>query len=69
MPHSLTSALAVTGALDPAISADCMRQTWLRCYVCGELAELACAGHRAMDETPLQLIRIVEDFLRAGDHG
>ncbi|AVZ76189.1 alpha/beta hydrolase [Streptomyces lunaelactis] len=57
-------ALAVTGALDPAISADFMRQTWLRCYARGELAELACAGHHAMDETPLQLIRTVEDFLR-----
>ncbi|MFI1398111.1 alpha/beta fold hydrolase [Streptomyces sp. NPDC020681] len=62
---SETPALAVTGALDPAISADFMRQTWMRCYERGELAELACAGHHAMDETPLQLIRTVEDFLRA----
>jgi pimeloyl-ACP methyl ester carboxylesterase len=44
-----TPALAVTGALDPAISADFMRQTWLRCYVRGEVVELACAGHHAMD--------------------
>ncbi|GAA1511859.1 hypothetical protein GCM10009730_15720 [Streptomyces albidochromogenes] len=29
------------------------------------LAELPGAGHCAMDETPLQLIRTVEDFLRA----
>jgi pimeloyl-ACP methyl ester carboxylesterase len=66
---SETPALAVTGALDPAISADFMRQTWLRCYVRGEVVELTCAGHHAMDETPLQLIRTVEDFLRAGVHG
>jgi hypothetical protein len=46
-----------------------MRQTWLRCYARGELVEPACAGHHAMDETPLQLIRTVEDFLRAGVHG
>lgn len=62
---SPTPALAVTGALDPAISADFMRQTWLPVYARGELVELACAGHHAMDETPLQLIRTVEDFLRA----
>ncbi|MFF3458443.1 alpha/beta fold hydrolase [Streptomyces sp. NPDC002730] len=62
---STTPALAVTGALDPAISADFMRRTWLRCYARAKLAELACAGHHAMDETPLQLIRTVEDFLRA----
>ncbi|MGW7368905.1 alpha/beta fold hydrolase [Streptomyces sp. NPDC054841] len=62
---STVPALAVVGALDPAISADLMRETWLRSYLRGELAELAAAGHHAMDETPLQLIRTVEDFLRA----
>ncbi|QEU91098.1 alpha/beta fold hydrolase [Streptomyces kanamyceticus] len=63
-------ALTVTGALDPALSADLMRSTWLRSYVHGELAELATAGHYAMDEVPLELIRTVEDFLRAdGDGG
>ncbi|MDH2392051.1 alpha/beta hydrolase [Streptomyces sp. HNM0663] len=60
-----TPALAVTGALDPAITAALMRQTWMRCYPEAELAELDCAGHHAMDETPLQLVRTVEDFLRA----
>ncbi|MFI1467847.1 alpha/beta fold hydrolase [Streptomyces wuyuanensis] len=58
-------ALAVTGALDPAVNARLMQDTWMRSYAQGELAELAHAGHYAMDETPLQLIRIVEDFLRA----
>ncbi|MEV6394348.1 alpha/beta hydrolase [Streptomyces sp. NPDC051907] len=66
---SPTPALAVTGALDKAISADFMRTTWLRTYSRGELVELECAGHHAMDETPLQLIRTVEDFLRADDTG
>ncbi|AZM57967.1 alpha/beta hydrolase [Streptomyces sp. WAC 01529] len=60
-------ALAITGALDPALSADLMRGTWLRAYPQGELAELPGAGHYAMDETPLELIRTVEDFLRADD--
>ncbi|MCX5203145.1 alpha/beta hydrolase [Streptomyces sp. NBC_00237] len=62
---SAVPALAVVGALDPALGADLMRDTWLRWYARAELTEIACAGHYAMDETPLQLIRIVEDFLRA----
>lgn len=60
-------ALAVAGALDPALSAEVMRQTWLAWYPRAELGELPSAGHYAMDETPLELIRVVEDFLRADD--
>lgn len=60
-------ALAVTGALDPAINAEFLRATWLRWYPAGQLVELPHAGHHAMDEAPLDLIRTVEDFLRA-DH-
>ncbi|WP_433544979.1 alpha/beta fold hydrolase [Streptomyces sp. CA-294286] len=59
------AALAVVGALDPALSADVMRQTWMRWYPRAELVELPGAGHYAMDETPLHLLRTVEDFLRA----
>lgn len=66
---SAVPALTVTGALDPALSADLMRSTWLRSYVRGELAELSSAGHYAMDEVPLELIRTVEDFLRADGEG
>ncbi|WP_069887176.1 alpha/beta fold hydrolase [Streptomyces luteocolor] len=66
---SPVAALAVTGALDPALSADLMRGTWLRSYPQGELAELPGAGHYAMDEVPLELIRTVEDFLRADGDG
>lgn len=71
---STVPALAVVGALDPALGADLMRRTWLRWYARGELSELPEAGHYAMDETPLALIRAVEDFLRAdgedsGDSG
>ncbi|WP_330308059.1 MULTISPECIES: alpha/beta hydrolase [unclassified Streptomyces] len=57
-------ALAVTGALDPALSAALMRETWLSWYPGGEVHELLGAGHYAMDETPLELIRVVEAFLR-----
>ncbi|MGG2460970.1 alpha/beta fold hydrolase [Streptomyces sp. RGM 3693] len=66
---SAVPALAVTGALDPALSAELARQTWLRWYATSELVELASAGHYAMDETPLELIRAVEDFLRADADG
>ncbi|MGW4886857.1 alpha/beta fold hydrolase [Streptomyces murinus] len=58
-------ALAVAGELDPALSPDLMRQTWLSWYRHGDLVALPGAGHYAMDETPLELIRVVEDFLRA----
>ncbi|MFF3325228.1 alpha/beta fold hydrolase [Streptomyces sp. NPDC002889] len=64
---STIPALAVTGALDPAIGTDLMRRTWQRWFAAAELVELPGAGHYAMDETPLQLIRTVEDFLRADD--
>lgn len=62
-------ALAVVGSLDPAMNAELMRRTWLRWFDRGELAELPSAGHYAMDETPLELIRTVEDFLRADGDG
>ncbi|MFC7303163.1 alpha/beta fold hydrolase [Streptomyces monticola] len=62
---SRVPALAVVGALDPALSAELMRQTWMRWFVRAELVELERAGHYEMDETPLELIRVVEDFLRA----
>ncbi|MVO86345.1 alpha/beta fold hydrolase [Streptomyces sp. p1417] len=60
-------ALAVTGALDPALSAELMRRTWLTWFTRGDLVDLPGAGHYAMDEAPLDLIRTVEDFLRADD--
>ncbi|MFF3916208.1 alpha/beta fold hydrolase [Streptomyces sp. NPDC001852] len=58
-------ALAVAGELDPALSPEVMRQTWMRWYPRAQLVELPFAGHYAMDESPLDLIRAVEDFLRA----
>ncbi|MFE7312244.1 alpha/beta fold hydrolase [Streptomyces sp. NPDC057555] len=67
---SAVPALAVTGALDPALNAELTRRTWLRWFAAGQVVELPSAGHYAMDETPLELIRTVEDFLRAdGDGG
>lgn len=60
-------ALAVTGRLDPALSAALMRETWQCWYPDNLVIELHSAGHYAMDETPLELIRTVEDFLRADE--
>ncbi|MFF4602213.1 alpha/beta fold hydrolase [Streptomyces sp. NPDC001339] len=65
---SAVPALAVTGTLDPALSAELARQTWMQWYAESRLVELPSAGHYAMDETPLELLRVVEDFLR-GDGG
>ncbi|MFC8128830.1 alpha/beta fold hydrolase [Streptomyces sp. NPDC057302] len=62
---STVPALAVVGALDPALGADLMRRTWLHWYARGELTELPESGHYAMDETPLALVSAVEEFLRA----
>lgn len=60
-------ALAVAGELDPALPASLMRETWMSWYPRAELVGLPGAGHYAMDETPLELIRTVEDFLRADE--
>ncbi|MER7573581.1 alpha/beta hydrolase [Streptomyces sp. NPDC126514] len=60
-------ALAVAGRLDPALSASLLRDTWQRWYPYGEVRELSGAGHYAMDETPLELIQVVEAFLDADD--
>ncbi|MFF3492530.1 alpha/beta fold hydrolase [Streptomyces sp. NPDC002795] len=58
-------ALAVTGQLDPALAAPLIRSTWLTWFTRGELVDLPVCGHYAMDEAPLALIRVMEDFLRA----
>ncbi len=55
----------MAGALDPALSPDVVRRTWMSWYPRASLTVLRGAGHYAMDETPLDLIRTVEDFLRA----
>ena len=55
----------VVGAYDPELNADAMRATWLAWYPNADMVELAGAGHYPADETPLELVRAVEDFLRA----
>lgn len=55
----------VVGAHDPMLTAELIRQTWLRWYPRADLVELPCAGHYPADETPLELVRAVEDFITA----
>ncbi|MBH5334619.1 alpha/beta hydrolase [Streptomyces pactum] len=55
----------VVGAYDPALTAEVMRDTWLRWYTDVDLVELAGAGHFPADESPLALVRAVEGFLAA----
>ncbi|GAA2060446.1 alpha/beta hydrolase [Streptomyces albiaxialis] len=55
----------VVGAHDPELNADAMRATWLAWYPNADMVELPGAGHYPADETPLELVRAVEDFLRA----
>ncbi|MFI9804401.1 alpha/beta fold hydrolase [Streptomyces sp. NPDC052301] len=66
---SQVPALAVAGELDPALSPAVLRETWTAWYPRAELVALPGAGHYAMDETPLDLVRVVEDFLRADSDG
>jgi glycine/D-amino acid oxidase-like deaminating enzyme/pimeloyl-ACP methyl ester carboxylesterase len=54
----------IAGENDPAMSADVMRQTWLRFFPGAELEVLANAGHYPMFETPVALATSIEEFLR-----
>ena len=56
-------ALAVVGEHDPALGAATMRATWMTHYPNARLEVLANAGHYAMDETPVRLATVLEDFL------
>lgn len=61
-----TPLLLVVGALDPSITTEVMRQTWLTLFDDAVLAELPSAGHYPMFETPLELAAHVGTFL--GEH-
>jgi pimeloyl-ACP methyl ester carboxylesterase len=57
-------ALAVVGEHDPALGAATMEQTWLKHYPNARLEVVPNAGHYTMEETPVRLATILEDFLR-----
>ncbi|MFI7597982.1 alpha/beta fold hydrolase [Actinoplanes sp. NPDC049681] len=56
-------ALAIVGEHDPALGAATMRGTWMTTYPNARLEVLAEAGHYAMDETPVRLATLLEQFL------
>jgi pimeloyl-ACP methyl ester carboxylesterase len=60
-----TPVLVVVGDQDAAISADFVRDNWLRWYPNAELVRFADAGHYATDELPLALVATIERFLAA----
>lgn len=55
----------VVGAGDTSLTAEVVRSTWLQWYPAAEMVELAGAAHYPVDETPLDTVSAVEDFLRA----
>jgi pimeloyl-ACP methyl ester carboxylesterase len=56
--------LIVAGEYDAGISGQFCRDTWLRYYPNAVLEVMANAGHYAMNETPVRLAKLIEDFLR-----
>ena len=58
-----TPALFIVGEHDPELGADTMRRTVLQWFHDARLVSLANAGHYAMDETPLDLVALIEEFL------
>ncbi|MEV4639569.1 alpha/beta hydrolase [Actinoplanes sp. NPDC049548] len=56
-------ALAVVGEHDPALGAATATATWMATYPNARLEVIAEAGHYAMDETPVRLATILEQFL------
>lgn len=55
-------ALLLTGSLDPALSAEGARQTWLTLADNAEVVELPC-GHYGTHEIPVALAAAIENFL------
>jgi 2-polyprenyl-6-methoxyphenol hydroxylase-like FAD-dependent oxidoreductase/pimeloyl-ACP methyl ester carboxylesterase len=56
-------ALAVVGENDPAVTADAMKETWMKHYPQAELEVIGNSGHYPMVETPVALATVVERFL------
>lgn len=60
---STVPALFIAGRHDPALSAEFMRATVVPWFTGSTLLVLEDAGHYAMDETPLELVAVMETFL------
>lgn len=58
-----TPVACFVGETDPALSAEVMRQSWMKIYPDVTLVELASAGHYPMHETPVWLATQIEAYL------
>jgi pimeloyl-ACP methyl ester carboxylesterase len=56
--------LVAVGEFDNAINEALMRETYMRWYPNAELVVIANSGHYPMNETPVMLATLVENFLR-----
>ena len=61
-----TPLLVCPGEFDGALTADVMKQTYLEWYPNAELSVLPNSGHYPMQETPVYLATVMENFMR--DH-
>ncbi|MBF5003892.1 alpha/beta fold hydrolase [Diaphorobacter caeni] len=62
LPHPM---LVVVGAHDPGLTVQAMQATFSTLYPQARIEVLADAGHYPMDETPRELVTLVERFLSA----
>ena len=54
----------LVGEHDPALNAEVMKNTYLAWYENAELETLLNAGHYPMQETPVYLATVIDDFMR-----
>jgi len=58
-----TEVKVIVGQEDPAMTAEVMKETWMRFYPNAQLETFANAGHYPMYETPVALASSIERFL------
>lgn len=63
--HDTLPVLVIPGANDPALGEATCRATWMQHYPSARLEVMANAGHYPMDETPIALVSVIEQFLSA----
>ncbi|KAF1017031.1 MAG: Esterase YbfF [Stenotrophomonas maltophilia] len=63
-PAGVAPLCIVLGAHDPVFDSALMQRTWLRRHPQAELHVLSGAGHYPMDECPLELVAVMQAFLR-----
>lgn len=59
-----TPVLVLIGEHDPALNAEFMQSTYMEWYPKAEMQTIANAGHYPMQETPVALVTVMEEFLK-----